>query len=226
MEKEFKFCPQCGNKVEKSAKFCDACGYNFITKEERTNETAPQPSNISLKDKLNKRVLTAALVIGLVLVIGIYFSSNNFEIAGEYESLDAIDSGTTLEISKKGIATIIETSEYDESRYEVGLPLIYDDQTETYSIDVDKKIALSIAGPLADVGSDDMEQIDQFIKLLGLTKETEGENMVLSGEIDFALLEMANLGGDISSLVDEFIIVDKGNDLLDIAGESFIKINE
>ncbi|MFL2072445.1 zinc-ribbon domain-containing protein [Marinilactibacillus psychrotolerans] len=226
MDKEYKFCPECGNKVEKEAKFCDACGYNFVMKESRPSETKQQVSQ--LINKLNKKIIMAAFGVVIVLAAGFYFLRGNFAIAGEYKSLDSVayGSSTSLEISKKGIATIVESSEYDDARYEVGLPLVYVDQTETYTIDTDKKVALSITGPLADLGADDIEEIDQFVAMLGLTRETEGENMVLSGEIDFALLKMADIGGSLASIADEFVIVDKGNDQLDISGETFIKVVE
>ncbi|GEQ33803.1 hypothetical protein B795N_16850 [Marinilactibacillus psychrotolerans] len=58
---------------------------------------------------MNKRFLKVALCIGLVVVLGIYFLSNNFANAGEYESLDGIVSETNHKISKKGVATIIGT---------------------------------------------------------------------------------------------------------------------
>lgn len=226
MDKEYKFCPECGNKVEKEAKFCDACGYNFVTKESRPSGTKQQVSQ--LMNKLNKKMIMAAFGLVIVLAAGFYFSRGNFAIAGEYKSLDSVayGSSTSLEISKKGMATIVESSEYDDARYEVGLPLVYVDQIETYTIDTDKKVALSITGPLADLGADDIEEIDQFVAMLGLTRETEGENMVLSGEIDFALLKMADIGGSLASIADEFVIVDKGNDQLDISGETFIKVVE
>lgn len=50
---------------------------------------------------MNKRFLKVALCIGLVVVLGIYFLSNIFANAGEYESLDGIVSETNLKISKK-----------------------------------------------------------------------------------------------------------------------------
>lgn len=233
MEKEYKFCPQCGNKVEKDAKFCDACGYNFETKESRSTESQNQSSTQGSQvgqfmNNLNKKVVIAAIGIAVVLVVGFYFLTGNFAIAGEYEALDWVgtESNTSFEISKKGVATIIENSEYDGSRYEVGLPLIYDKATETYILNTDKKVALSIAGPLADLGTDGMEEIDQIIALLGLEKEVEGENLVLSGEIDFSLLEIADIAGSLSFITDDFIIEDKGNDMITVAGETFIKVEE
>lgn len=67
IEQEFKFCPNCGNKLSKDSVFCSKCGYSFKTK---MNISAESPSLSKKKTKGLTKFMTFLQVIATLLLFG------------------------------------------------------------------------------------------------------------------------------------------------------------
>lgn len=133
---ELKYCPECGNKMDKSSRFCEQCGYDTmegmeITKQDRSvtstyPTTSREPStwqaregahpNWSSMESFVSTLGSLAWIIGVINAI-LYFILGIYDIivGAYYSSFSLIFSGIWQIIG--GVIVLITSVQFVKSRF-------------------------------------------------------------------------------------------------------------
>lgn len=159
MNRDKKFCPNCGEQLNFEDKFCQKCGFNFETRE----FTKSEENKVETKDN-NKKNMQLGLIGGVILLlfVVVYFviNKNTVSIAGTYMPEDNHpDDSLVLEISSDGKTKLSgdETDLTMEYNFYIK-PL----DNNTYIMDGEKKGDFEFSIPTYDKTDEALEYLNDF----------------------------------------------------------------
>ncbi|SHE86874.1 zinc-ribbon domain-containing protein [Atopostipes suicloacalis DSM 15692] len=181
MNKDYKFCPNCGEQLMTEDNFCQKCGFNFEAREVSGN--AEYAAETKDQNRKHKQLGFIGGVILLLLVV-VYFFMNKMSVsvAGTYvpSNLSSEEKGL-LEISRNG-KTKLTAGDFEES-----IELIFYIEpfgSDTYRLDTEKDLEIRYAAPIDATEFDYVvESTGEDFEQYGLTVDYENGMGILSGSL-------------------------------------------